>query len=205
MEALARRGLEVVGIDNSPEMTSFAERRLREARLKGRVVLADMSDFGLCERFDGAVCPINTLAHLRPLELDRHFDCMGRHVEAGAHYLVQLALRTADDSADAHHVSTWEMSSERTRLRITWTTEELDFAAGLERQRSRIEILEGERAGDVIEELHVITLWTPDAWTAAVAASPFTRTATYDGEQPRRPLVSEDQPGRLLWHQLTPE
>ena len=54
LEALARRGLEVVGLDSSPAMVELARARGLE------VVLGDMTDFDLGRTFDGAVCPINT-------------------------------------------------------------------------------------------------------------------------------------------------
>jgi SAM-dependent methyltransferase len=202
LEALARRGIDAVGIDNSPQMTSFAERRLRDARLAARVVLADMRRFDLGETFDGAVCPINTLAHLTRDEVAAHLECVARHLRPGASYLVQLALRDPDAPTDLLRPSSWEISKAGTRLRITWATEDVDFADGFERQRSRIEIVGGDRSGEIIEEVHVVTMWTRERWLAAVAASPFALTATYDGEEPGRPQVAQGGTGRLLWHQL---
>ena len=86
LEPLARRGLEAVGIDRSPAMVELARARGTE------VVLADMTDFDLGRTFDGAVCPIDTLAHLTPVELMRHPERMGRHLRPGARYLVQLQI-----------------------------------------------------------------------------------------------------------------
>jgi SAM-dependent methyltransferase len=183
LEPLAQRGLEAVGIDRSPAMAELARARGAE------VVLADMTDFDLGRSFDGAVCPINTLAHLSPEELARHLDAMGRHLRPGARYLVQLQL------GGEPHSSQWEMGP----LRVTWTTELVDLAAGRQRQRSRIELASGE----VVEELHELTLWTPDAWAAAIEASPFAETAVYDGAQDGYPAVEPGPEGPMLWHELT--
>jgi SAM-dependent methyltransferase len=183
LEPLARRGLEAVGIDRSPAMVELARARGAE------VVLADMTGFDLGRRFDGAVCPINTLAHLSPEELARHLDAMGRHLRPGARYLVQLQL-----GGEAHS-SRWETDG----LRVTWATEHVDLAAGRQRQRSRIELPSGE----VVEELHELTLWTPKAWTAAIEASPFTQTALFDGAQDGYPAVEPGAEGPMLWHELT--
>jgi SAM-dependent methyltransferase len=183
LEALARRGLEVVGLDSSPAMVELARARGLE------VVPGDMTDFDLGRTFDGAVCPINTLAHLTPGGLARHLERMGRHLRPGGRYLVQLQLGAELRS------SRWEANG----LRVTWTTERVDLEAGRQYQRSRIET----EAGEVVEELHELTLWTPAAWAAAVAASPFAATTVFDGAQDGRPSVESGTEGPLLWHELT--
>ena len=203
LEAFARHGVEAVGIDSSRAMVLFAERRLREGRLPARVVLGDMRDFDLGETFKAAVCPIGTLAQLAPDELTAHLDCMARHLAPGASYLVQLALRDAHSADEALTAETWEMSRGGTALQITWATEEIDLERMLERQRSRIEVLEGDRAGEVFEEVHTVALWTPETWSTEVARSAFRLACSYDGEQPERPRVEAREVGRLLWHQLT--
>jgi SAM-dependent methyltransferase len=183
LEPLARRGLEAVGVDRSATMVELARARGLE------VVLADMTTFDLGRTFDGAVCPINTLGHLTPVELGRHLERMGRHLRPGGRYLVQLQL-----GGEAHS-SEWETNG----VRVTWATEHVDPAAGRQRQRSRIET----RAGEVVEEVHELTLWTPAAWAAAVAASPFAETALYDGAQDGYPAVEPGSEGPMLWHELT--
>ena len=162
------------------------------ARARGlEAVVADMTDFDLGRSFDGAVCPINTLAHLSAAELGRHLERMGRHLRPGAHYLVQLQL-----GGEAYS-SQWETDG----VRVTWTAEHVDPARGRQRHRSRIET----PAGEVVEELHELTLWTPVTWAAAVAASPFAETALYDGAQEGYPAVEPGSEGPMLWHELTRE
>ena len=184
LEPLARR-VEAVGIDRSAAMVELARARGLEA------VVADMTDFDLGRAFDGAVCPINTLGHLTPAELARHLERMGRHLRPGARYLVQLQI------GNEAHSSEWETGG----VRVTWTAEPVDPGAGRQLHRSRIETPTGE----VVEELHELTLWTPAAWAAAVAASPFAETALYDGAQDGYPAVEPGSEGPMLWHELTRE
>jgi SAM-dependent methyltransferase len=198
---LARRGLDVVGTDISPAMVAAATRRLESAHVAAEVVLADMRDFDLGRSFDGAVCPINTLGHLRPPDLVRHLACMGRHLAPGAGYLVQLP-HYGPEGGEVGHKDEWEESREGVEVRVTWTTEAFDLDRMLERQRSRIEVVSGPRAGEVIEERHEMTFWTPEAWAAALAATPFVQTATYDGDLDDRPSVAPGTLGTLLWHEL---
>ena len=196
LAALADRGFDVTGFDISEPMVALARRRLDG---RGVVVVADMIDFDLGRRFDGALCPINTLLHLTPAELARHLDCVARHAPR---YLVQVGLldpTSREQFAGSH----WEAARGETRLKIDWIDEEVDFERLRSRQRSRIEVLAGPRRGDVLEEVHEMTLWTPTTWAAAVAASPFEEVATYDGgTKGRWPRVDADATGGLLWHEL---
>jgi SAM-dependent methyltransferase len=198
LDAFASRGLEVVGIDSTPPMVALARARLLD---RGVVHEADMTDFDLGRTFGGAVSPINTLLHLTPSQLSLHLDCMERHLEPAARYLVQVGL-VDPEQQEPFAGSHWEASRGETRLQIDWVDEELDVAGGRSRQRSRIEVMSGPRAGEVIEEVHDMTAWTPDAWHAAVAASAFVQVATYDGNRKDRPPVGFDAAGGLLWHEL---
>jgi SAM-dependent methyltransferase len=197
LAAFADRGIDIAGIDRSPQMVELARRRLRD---RGAVVLGDITDFHLGRTFEGAVCPINTLLHLSPDGLARHLDCMARHTRR---YLVQVGL-VDRSSYDPFAGSHWEAERGETKLKIDWQDEELDFERGLSRQRSRIEVLAGPRAGEVLEEIHDMTAWTPESWRAAIEASPFEEAATYDGgiAKDRWPEVGRDATGGLLWHEL---
>jgi len=199
LEALADRGCQVVGIDTSPVMLELARRRLG---MRAELFEADMTHFDLGRTFDGAVCPVNTLLHLSPDDLARHLVRMSLHLEPRSRYLVQVGLLAAD--GDVLGGSQWEASRGETSLRIEWADEELDLLQGSSRQRSRIEVLTGSRAGEVVEEVHEMTAWTPATWSAAIAASPFEEAATYDGGRKGEwPRVDANATGGLLWHELT--
>jgi len=64
---LARHGHVVIGLDNSPEMLSLAQERLKVHKGisdKVRLVQADMRDFSLGAIFRAIFLPFNTFAHL---------------------------------------------------------------------------------------------------------------------------------------------
>lgn len=198
LEALADRGCQVVGIDSSRQMVELARRRLGT---RGEVLEGDMTHFDLKRAFDGAVCPINTLLHLTPGELGRHLQRMSEHLERRSRYLVQVGL--AGPAQQPFSGSHWEGARGETSVKVDWVDEELDLIAGTSRQRSRIEILSGPRAGEVVEEVHVMTAWTPATWAAAIDASPFEEVATYDGgRKDLWPRVDRSATGGLLWHEL---
>lgn len=198
LEALADRGCRVVGIDRSPRMVEISRERLGS---RGEVFEADMTHFDLGRAFDGAVCPINTLLHLNPAELERHLHRMSEHLERRARYLVQVGLVATDQEPFAG--SHWEASRGETSLKVDWVDEELDLVRGVSRQRSRIEVLTGPRAGELVEEVHEMTAWTPATWSEAIEASPFELVATYDGgTKGQWPRVDATATGGLLWHEL---
>jgi SAM-dependent methyltransferase len=199
LEALAVRGIEVVGLDSSSAMVGLARRRLGTA---AQVVEADMTAFDLGRTFHGAVSPINTLLHLPPDQLAMHLDCMVRHLEPLSRYLVQVGL-LSPDQGEPGTGSHWEATRGDTNLRVSWVDEELDLIQGTSRQRSTIEVLTGPRAGEIVEEVHEMTAWTPATWAAAIDASPFEEVATYDaGRKGQWPRVPPDATGGLLWHEL---
>jgi SAM-dependent methyltransferase len=198
LEALADRGCQVVGIDTSPQMLELSRRRLGT---RGEVFEADMTHFDLGRTFDGAVCPINTLLHLSPAELGRHLNRMAQHLQRRARYFVQVGLIEASQEPFAG--SHWEASRGKTTVHVDWVDEELDLVRGVCRQRSRIEVLAGPRAGEVVEEVHEMTAWTPATWSEAIEVSSFEEVATYDGgTRGNWPRVDATATGGLLWHEL---
>jgi cyclopropane fatty-acyl-phospholipid synthase-like methyltransferase len=199
LAAFERRGVEVAGIDVSERMLELARERLgAEADLR----LADMTDFDLGRRFDGAISPINTLLHLKPEQLAQHLDCMARHLVFGGAYLVQVGVFTPE-THDPAAATDFEAARGDTSLRVRWEDVETDFDRGSSLQRSRVEVLTGDRAGEVLEEMHEMTLWTPTTWQRAIDASAFTEAATYDaGKREAWSRVGRDATGGLLWHEL---
>jgi SAM-dependent methyltransferase len=199
LEALARRGLEVVGFDVSQRMVEYARARLAAAGVPGEVVRADMTDFDLDRRFDGALCPISTVGLLSPAAFASHLETVARHLEPGSLYLVQQSIVAQDDELWR---SAWEAQRDGVKLHVVWEAVERDPAARRERSRSRVEILTGARAGEVVEDLHSNSVWTAEAWREAIAESPFRQAGCYDGAVPDRPATELERGGGLLWHEL---
>jgi SAM-dependent methyltransferase len=183
LAALAAHGLESVGIDTSEEMLALARARGCE------VVRADMSNFDLGRRFDGGVSVVSTVGILKRDGFASHLESMARHLERDGRYLVQQGVFAGEGE---RWRSEWEAERGGTKLHIVWEAIDRD------RSRSRLEIVAGPRAGEVVEEEHVATFWTVEAWRDAIAASPFTEVACYDEEVE----VDLERGGDLLWHEL---
>lgn len=207
--AFARRGIEVAGVDLSPEMLAKAAERLRAAGLpEATLVTGDIRDFDLGRRFDAAYLPVNSLGYLRTHEdLVRHFRCVARHLRPGGKYLVQQGLRDVRKLAPIPDggPSRWEVETPRGRLLTTWRSGAFDPATRLETQVSRFEWLSGPRAGTAVEHEHLLRVWDWESWSAALDESRLRYVTAFDGDRAdRAPLaVGPGLEGFLLaWHEL---
>jgi SAM-dependent methyltransferase len=194
LAALGERGLAMTGIDLSAAMVAYARERVPAAD----VVVADMTDFDLGRRFDGAICAVSTVSLLSGDGLARHLEAMARHLEPGGRYLVQQGL--VGDVAELWR-SEWEAERGDVKLHVVFEAIDRDRELPHERSRSRVEVVSGPRRGESVEDLHSTTYWTPETWRAAVDSSPFVQAACYDGALPDRP-AGELKSGGLLWHEL---
>jgi SAM-dependent methyltransferase len=194
LAALAERGHEVAGLDLSEPMAAYARERVPRAD----VGVADMSDFDLGRRVDGAICAISTVSLLRADGLARHLEAMARHLVPGTRYLVQQGL--VGDVAELWR-SECEAERGEVELRVLFEALGRDSVLPTEQSRSRVEILSSPRAGEIVEDLHSTTYWTPETRRGLVDASPYAQAACYDGSVPERPVV-ELQSGGFLWHEL---
>ena len=127
---------------------------------------------------------------------------MAAHLRAGSRYLVQLELRNAADPWDGVRDSVWERERDGVRVETHWRVTEIDLESGWELQHGSIRCLSGPEAGRVIDEVHQMAAWTPQAWADAIEQTPFTYSAVYDGDQEGRPKRAVGTYGRLLWHEL---
>lgn len=200
LEAFAKRNIKIVGLDSSKEGICLAQKRIA-AMPYASAILGDMTKFDLGRIFDGAICPINTLAILTPHDLVQHLDCMSRHLSHNARYLVQVAIRD-EKLKTCNNSIEWAAERGDTHLRIKVCVEHTDYQNMRELHSFTITVETGERAGEVIEEKHWMTIWTADSWRKAIMSSQFVWQAQYDGDDSNYPNVPIGSSGNLMWHEL---
>lgn len=206
--AFARHGIEIVGIERSPAMAARAAARMRALGLPpAEVLVADMARFELPRGVDGAVCALGSLKYLQSREaVLSHLYAVARHLNAHARYLVQLDLMDTGVSVDyaASDCTTWEAEVDGLRVRTTWRYVSFDAGSGRQTERCRFEVLAGPGAGQVVEEEHVLRVWSWEEWGALVAASPFRLAGVYDGQAGYAPLPLDARIERAerVWHEL---
>lgn len=91
---LARRGLRVYAVDNSPTMCRLAREKARRARVPVRVICADLRSLRLPERVDVVLCEFNPLNHLpRKADLARAARAVARALRPGGWFYFDLNTR----------------------------------------------------------------------------------------------------------------
>jgi len=99
---IAAAGVEIVGLERSPDMLAQAAARLEAADPatveRAELVEGDMRSFDLGETFPLAICPYRTFQHLlTPEDQGRALDAIAAHLDLGG----RLVYNTFDPSRDA--------------------------------------------------------------------------------------------------------
>jgi len=210
MPDFARHGIEVVGIDASKPMLARAAARMRAAGLPTpALICADMVEFSLDAAVDGALCSIQTFAHLKTRDdALRHLSCVRRALRPGGKYLVQLGLEDTGVFRAAgrpNEASAWVVEVAGRKIRTSWFGRDFDPRTLIQYEVCRFEVLSGEGAGSVFEDMHEMHVWSWAAWSDVIRDAGFQQTAAFDGREDSRPPVEpgehlNDQP--LMWHEL---
>jgi SAM-dependent methyltransferase len=85
---LAQRGYKVVGIDKSEWMIKVAEEKIRKHDLSAKVLVSDILDFNLNERFDACIAMFAVINYiLNTDDLIKAFKNIKRHLKPGALFI----------------------------------------------------------------------------------------------------------------------
>ncbi|WP_045120959.1 class I SAM-dependent methyltransferase [Haliangium ochraceum] len=96
--AMARRGYRVTGFDISAGMRDFAERRLRAAGLRARVLAGRMEAMPRCGRFELACCFVSSFRYLLSEEHARaHLAGVAQALVPGGVYALGVHLTDYDE------------------------------------------------------------------------------------------------------------
>jgi SAM-dependent methyltransferase len=132
---LASRGYEMIGFDTNEASLDYARRRLMRRKLTASVFHADMCDFKLRKRVDGAFNTWNTFRHLvTEKSARRHLQCVAQCLRRGGIYLLGLHLLPLDVSEEC--TERWIVRHGRTRLSITLRVVATDRRRRIERLRT---------------------------------------------------------------------
>jgi SAM-dependent methyltransferase len=89
--ALARRGLNVTGLELSPEMLERGQKFAERENATVNFVLGDMTDFKLEQQFPLVIAPFNVLMHLYSLsDQDRALELVRAHLEPNGVFAFDL-------------------------------------------------------------------------------------------------------------------
>ena len=179
---LARRGLEATALDLSPAMCARARDLAEAAGTPLTVVQADMRDFSLPGGFDLAVTMLNSLCHLMSLgDMLRHLASVGRHLDSGGLYIMELAHPADFFAAERRTSSEWSTEVGGGTVSVRWgAQDQIDPVTQITREH--VSVTYHKRGGPVRTVTDVVPnrFWTATELTAAVRlAGGFTIVASY--------------------------
>ncbi len=192
---LARRGLEATALDLSPAMCARARELAEAAGTRLTVVQADMRDFSLPGGFDLAVTMLNSLCHLMSLEdMLRHLVSVGRHINPGGLYIMELAHPADFFAAERRTSSEWSTEVGGGTVSVRWGAQDtIDPVTQIIREH--VSVTYHKRGGPVRTVTDVVPnrFWTATELTAAVRlAGGFDLVARYGDFDSDLPVDAAD-------------
>ena len=180
LKGLGDRGYDVLGYDRSPEMVAFASHKL--ATVGGRALRGDMATFRPPGRFDVAINLVNSIGYLlEDDELLAHWKRVAEALRPDGIYIVQFNY--AGEPPNAGDFGPWENTAGDLMTALTWSVVREDLRALRSHQRCRIGVRRATVGGPseewVLEEEHVLRLWTHEEMDRLVAASAFELLAVF--------------------------
>jgi SAM-dependent methyltransferase len=177
--ALAKRGLEVHGLDLNPKAVEFCNARFRRHGLAAPAVVADMSNFRLPRRCDIAFNTINSFRHLGSEAAARnHLRCMGKAVRVGGLYLLGVHLTPTE--APPSETESWSARRGHLSINTHMWTKARDSKGRVERFGIRFDVRNPTRSFRIVDEL-VLRSYTAQQMNRLIQASGcWDSVATYD-------------------------
>jgi SAM-dependent methyltransferase len=192
---LAGRGLDVTALDLNPAMCARASGLADKAGFKLTVVQADMRDFSLPGRYDLAITMLNSLCHLFSLDdMVRHLTAVGRHLDAGGLYIMELAHPADFFAAERRTSSEWTSEVDGGVVSVRWgAQDQIDPVTQITREH--VSVTWHQRGGPVRTVTDVVPnrFWTATELTAAIRlAGGFSVVASYGDFGSDEPVDAAD-------------
>ena len=192
---LARRGLAATALDLSPAMCARARELAEAAGTPLTVVQGDMRDFSLPGVFDLAVTMLNSLCHLMSLDdLLRHLDAVGRHLDRGGLYIVELAHPADFFSGERRTSSEWSTEVAGGTVSVRWgAQDQIDPVTQITREHVSVTYYKRGGAVRTVTDVVPNRFWTATELTAAIRlAGGFDVVASYGDFDSDLPVDAAD-------------
>ncbi|OYP31101.1 class I SAM-dependent methyltransferase [Rhodopirellula sp. MGV] len=158
--ALAAKGYDVTGIDLSPAMLKYTERKLKRRQLHATCVLGDMTSIEAKKPYHAAFCTYNTFRHLlTEKDAVTHLQTLADAIAPGGLYILGMHL-TPEEEYDAV-TERFTIKHAGTELKTTISVPETDEKKRLE--TLRVKLVAKRKSGDKIkiESEFPLRLYTP--------------------------------------------
>lgn len=144
--AMAARGYDVCGVDLNQRMLTYLRRRLRRRDLSADILLGDMVDLSIGQKYDAAFCTFNTFRHLlTEQDCIAHLNSIAQHLRVGGIYVLGFHIIPLD--ADPESTERWTVSHGGTK--VSMTLKVIEFERNVRKERLRASIKATKRSGKV--------------------------------------------------------
>lgn len=188
---LAEQGYTVAGNDLNPHAVDFCNQRLLKKGFPASVVVGDMSDFRVSQKFHAAFNMINTFRHL-PTETQAraHLQCMAQALTKGGLYLLGIHLHpTAGPRMESE---AWTARRGHLQVNSYMWSKELDLQQRNEHLGLTIDVYTPTRHLRIHDTMDYRT-YTAQQFAELLASVPeFTCLATYDFRYDLRQPITID-------------
>lgn len=176
---MARRGFEVLGFDNNPNMVDYVAGRIARGKLSARVFEADMVDFQLPQPIDAAFNTFNTFRHLTTDDAALgHLRSVARALRPGGVFVLGMHLLPPDASLEC--IERWNAQRGATRVHYTLRVLASSRRTRLERCRISMLVRKPGKEFRLVDEFD-LRLYNAAQWRKMLAQVPeFELCGVYD-------------------------
>jgi SAM-dependent methyltransferase len=163
---LARRKYQYIGLDLSPAMLEYSQRKADAIKASASFILANMTDFGYKDQVDFVFILLGSLAARNTAELAVHFDSVSRVLKPGGLYFLDWCVEFAPGTASQE---TWEMESDQIRVKTTYQSTLINPIEQIFEESLSLEV-EDEGVKQVFQETGRVHKFYPQEFLLFVSA-----------------------------------
>jgi len=179
---LAKKKINVTGIDISPQMISQARAKNPSGPFQPEFAIADITDFDLQKKFDMAGCFFDSINHLRSKsEVKKTFACASKHILKKGWFLFDIVTKSGlENWKDFYH----------SRKDLYYVCQEARFIPAKNRARVKIEAFINDKPNgtihvkEVFDEIYIpldtIYDYLIQAGFAKIVIEPFSPAENID-------------------------
>ena len=162
LEEFPKFGYYILGYDLNPSMVEYSKERLRKAKLsekEANVLVGNMKDFTVDDKFDAAIICINSLGYLTSnSDIHSHFQAIYNSLNSGGIYIVEISCMCEDLKCEEKIDDVWLVKEDEIELELTWKISWYDIINRIRHVDFRMKGFDHERQ-ILIEESHELHLW----------------------------------------------
>ena len=162
LEEFPKFGYYILGYDLNPSMVEYSKERLRNSNLsekEANVLVGNMKDFSVDDKFDAAIICINSLGYLTSNnDIHSHFKAMYKTLNSGGIYIVEISCMCEDLKYEEKVDDMWSVKQNGIELELTWKISWYDIPNRIRHVDFRMKGFDYGRE-IIIEESHELRLW----------------------------------------------